>query len=135
MVTTACVAGGSTAALLVLPSVTGSATGAAEDYVKARMAGNYLDAWNLECEWTRSSVGSYDAYVETATHFDKFLDLPEHVEVTVGDLDTDLGGVTIAMSVASPGRRNATVAGKLPLSLEDGRFRVCDDGLGPLGLL
>jgi hypothetical protein len=135
MITTACVAVGSTAALLVLPSVTGSATGAAEDYVQARLAGNYLDAWNLECESTRSSVGGYDGYIETVTHFDKYLDLPDHVEVTVGDLHSDPFGLTIATTVTSAGRRNSTLAGELPLSFEDGRFRVCDDGLGPLGLL
>ena len=121
IVTSTCVAAAATAALLVLPSVTGSATGAAEDYVEARLARNYIHAWSLECESTRSSIGSYDAYVETVTHFDKYLDLPDHVEVTVGDLHRDPFGLTIATTVTSAGRRNSTLAGELPLSFEDGR--------------
>jgi hypothetical protein len=134
-ITTACVAVASTAALLTLPSVTGSVTDVATSYIEARVAGNHLEAWNLECESTRSSVGSYDGYLETVTHFDKFLKLPDHVKVRLGDLHSDPFGFTIATTVTSADPGGRTIAGELPLSFEDGRFRVCDDGLGPLGLL
>ena len=134
-VTAVCVAVGATAAVLTLPSVTGSATQAATSYIEARLAGDHLKAWSLECKSTRASAGGYDGYVEELSWWDDRLDVSDAVDVAVGDLHGDPFGFTISTTVTPAGGHGRTIAGKLPLSFEDGRFRVCDDGLGPLGLL
>jgi hypothetical protein len=137
VITTACVAGGCTAALFTLSSVTASAIDVATAYLEARLAGNPSEAWGLECKATRSYVGSYDRYVEHVAYWDDNLELPAHVEVALGDLHSARvpgGFPTIAATVTSADRSDWAITGELPLFFDDGRFEVCDAGLGHLGL-
>jgi hypothetical protein len=132
IITSACVAGGATVALSTLHPVQKPAD-VAKTYLEARYAGNWSEAWALECMMTRTFVGSYADFVEDGAYWDQSLSLPRHVEVAVGDIqdstEESAGFTSVAVTVTSAEKRNWSISGQVPLVVEDGQFRVCDGGL------
>jgi hypothetical protein len=132
IITSACIAAVAAVALSTLHPVTKPAD-VAEAYLEARYAGDWSDAWDLECMQTRVFVGDSAGFVAHASHWDESLSLPRHVEVATGDIHdgAETGGfTTVAVTVTSAERPDWSIRGELPLVVENGQFRVCDGGLG-----
>jgi hypothetical protein len=133
IIVSACVAAAATVALSTLHPVKRPAE-VGKAYLEARYAGNWSEAWALECELTRSFVGDYERFGMSAAHWDEYLSLPRHVEVEVGDDLHDVGEpggfTTVTATVTSAERRDWSITGELPLVVKDGQFQVCDGGRG-----
>ena len=131
LITSACVAGGAMVALATLHPVVKPAD-VAKAYLEARYAGDWTEAWALECDMTGAFVGGYAGFVVAAANWDEALDLPRHVEVTVGRVhhsETPGGFAAVTATVTSPEQRGWSISGEVPLVEEHGQFRVCDGGL------
>ena len=133
LITSACVAAGSAVALSTMPAVPKPAD-VAKAYLEARYAADWSQAWALLCTPGRSFAGSYTAYAERSAYWDALLSLPADVAVAVGEVHSPPGpgefptvSVTLTSAEQNPNRQ---MTGELPVTVEDGQFRVCDGGLG-----
>lgn len=132
IVTSACVAAGSAVALPVLHSVETPAE-VAKAYLEARYAGDWSQAWAMQCWITHSALGSRSRFAKNGAYVDKELALPPHVTVEVADdihpvpaLDSF---VSVTATLTSSERRDWSITGKVPLLVKDDQIRVCDGGL------
>jgi len=133
IITTACVAVGTLAATATLAPLKTPAQ-VAKAYLEARYAGEWDEAWAMECAMTHSFVGSRSRFARAGSHWDEELRLPRHVVVDVADDVQAAEGldsiITVTATVSSPERRDWSITGEVPLLVQDDRIQVCDGGLG-----
>jgi hypothetical protein len=75
-ITAAFAAAGTVVATAILPAFQTPAD-VAKAYLEARYAGNWSEAWARECSLTRSFVGDYSGFVDSAADWDEELSLPD----------------------------------------------------------
>jgi len=113
-----------------LPALVGEA------YIEARYTGRWSAAWELLYAPGRSFVGSFPGFVDNATYWDTHLHLPSDFDGAVGDVRAISGwddpAATMTVTVTSDERDRADwkLTGELVVLFRDGRWRVCDGGLG-----
>jgi hypothetical protein len=134
IVTAAGIAVGAAVATVALPP-TPTPENVVVAYVEAVYAEDWHEAWNLLCERTRSTVGSFPDFVGHMGYVEEF-GMPPEIDVSIDDLhgasrEPDSAALTVAFSVTSQDRKDWEVTGHAYVRNQGDGFRVCDASFSP----